>query len=201
MDYALSKIIETKSLTDTVHKITFQSEDINFKSAGQYAVIHHEGENIKVPVAEYDSDRFIVVFKLSDDARRSLSKLELGSSVVVETGVGTGFDVQAIPSGAFLVAEGMGIPPMLGLLRQMLMQGKDCNIILCFPNKPGMFMIEQFRNLCGNIEIITLDGSNGREGHSYDAFRYADYVCAFADAEILEKIKEKSEQSQLIELV
>ena len=201
MEFAISRIIESKKLTDTVYKMTFMSENAHFSAPGQYAVVHHEGENIQIPVAEYDSDRFILVFNIDTDSKKSLSELKIGETVVVETGVGEGFDVETIPNKVTLVAEGMGIPPMIGLLRKLLISGKNYNLILCFPDKQGIFMIEQFRNLCSNIDIITIDGSNGREGHSYDAFRKAGYVLAFAEPDVLEKIKAKAEDSQLIALL
>lgn len=201
MEFAISRIIESKNLTETVYKMTFMSENAQFTAPGQYAVVHHEGENIRIPVTEYDSDRFILVFDIDTDSKKSLSELKLGESVVVETGVGTGFDIEAIPDNVTLVAEGMGIPPMMGLLRMLLISGKNYNLILCYPNKKNIFMIDQFRNLCSNIDIITIDGSNGREGHSYDALRKAKYVCAFAEQDVLEKIKEKTEDLQEVVLL
>jgi dihydroorotate dehydrogenase electron transfer subunit len=114
----------------------------------------------------------------------------------VQTGLGNGYDVDLIPDGTILAADEDGIPEMLGLARELLMHGKNCRLVLGYSSKKDIFMLDAFRNLVNEIEVLTIDGSNGREGTPSDAIRKADYVCASGSAEMLRKLAAKTEDGQ-----
>lgn len=178
--------------------MTFETDECNFTAPGQYSIIKmkdSDGEGA-FTACEYDSNRFTVVFKISNDITRNLSQLELGDNVEVQTGLGNGYDVDIIPDGAVLVANGSGIPGMLGLLRALIMRGKDCRLVLGYSTKDKVFMIDVFRNLCSNIEILTADGSNGRQGTADEGIRKVEYVCAAGSIDMLDKLAKKSENGQ-----
>ena len=87
----------------------------------------------------------------------ALSKYVEGDTLDVLTGLGNGYDVDSIPDNAVILADTTGIPQMLGLLRELLMRGKECRLILGYETKDHVFMMPQFRNLCNNIEVLTAD--------------------------------------------
>lgn len=179
-------------------KMTFEVPVCDFSAPGQYANIRIKGSELDgtYNMSEYDSNRFTTVYKIVDDASKELAILELGDEVEVVTGLGNGYQVDEIPNDAVIVADGMGIPQMLGLAKELLMQGKECKLVLGYTNKDRIFMIDFFRNLCSNIEILTLDGSNGRQGHADDAIRNVEYVCASGSIEMLDRLSGKAKAGQ-----
>lgn len=179
-------------------KMTFEVPVCDFSAPGQYANIRIKGSELDgtYNMSEYDSNRFTTVYKIVDDASKELAILELGDEVEVVTGLGNGYQVDEIPNDAVIVADGMGIPQMLGLAKELLVQGKECKLVLGYTNKDRIFMIDFFRNLCSNIEILTLDGSNGRQGHADDAIRNVEYVCASGSIEMLDRLSGKAKAGQ-----
>jgi dihydroorotate dehydrogenase electron transfer subunit len=147
-------------------------------------------------VCDFDSNRFTIVFSTANPESRKLSELSPGDDVLVTTGLGNGFDMDAIPEGAYLVADGMGIPEMLGLARGLLMRGTGCKLALSYPSKKDVYMLDSFRNLVNEIEVLTLDGSNGREGNASDVIRHAPYVCAGGSLEMLKDLAAKTDDGQ-----
>ena len=192
------RIVEKKLLVDGVMKFTIETAETHFTAPGQYAELRlcgTEDEGVFI-VSEYDGKRFTTVFKMDGKPYASISQLELGDKLEIRTGLGNGYDVEAIPDGAVVLADTTGIPQMLGLLRELLMRGKECRLILGYETKDHVFMMPQFRNLCNNIEVLTADGSNGRQGHAYDGIRNADYVVAAGSVEMLDNLARKAEAGQ-----
>lgn len=197
-NYINGTLVEKKLLVEDVMKMTFEVEECHFTAPGQYANIRVKDSDLDgdYNMSEYDSKRFTVVYRIFDQASMELALLELCDSVELITGLGNGYSVDEIPSDAVIVADGLGIPQMLGLAKELLMQGKDYRIVLGFPSKDQVFMIPFFQNLCSNIEILTLDGSNGRQGRADDAIRNVDYVCASGSIEMLDRLSKKAKSGQ-----
>jgi NAD(P)H-flavin reductase len=56
--------------------------------------------------------------------------------------------------------------------------------------------LDSFKNLVNEIEVVTLDGSNGREGRAVDVVKNADYVMASGTLDMLKGLAEKSSGGQ-----
>ncbi len=95
-----------------------------------------------------------------------------------------------------LVADGMGIPEMLGLARSLLTRGTKCRLVLSYPTKGGIYLLDSFRNLVNDIEVLTHDGSNGRKGRASDVIKHVEYVCAGGSLDMLRDLAERSENGQ-----
>lgn len=176
--------------------MTFDTGECSFTRPGQFAIIEAEGIRRPFQVCEFDSNRFTIVFKADDEVGMALAHQREGSEILVQTGLGNGYDVDLIPDGTILAADEDGIPEMLGLARELLMHGKNCRLVLGYSSKKDIFMLDAFRNLVNEIEVLTLDGSNGREGTPPDAIRKAEYVCASGSAEMLRRLAAKTESGQ-----
>lgn len=190
------RIVQNKHLAGDFYKMTFDTGECSFTRPGQFAIIEAEGIRRPFQVCEFDSNRFTIVFKADDEVGRTLARQREGSEILLQTGLGNGYDVDLIPDGAILAADGKGIPEMLGLARELLMHGKNCRMVLGYSSKKDIFMLDSFRNLVNDIEVLTLDGSNGREGTPPDAVRNADYICASGSADMLKKLASKTTEGQ-----
>ena len=140
------------------------------------------------PVCDFDSRRFSVVMRTDEEHASVLINMDIGTELGCLTGLGNGFDVDSVPSGAYIVADSAGVAEMLELARAMLTRGKLFKAVLGYESKDDIFMIESYRNICNEIEILTMDGSNGRQGTPADVIRNAEYVCASGTLPMLEKL-------------
>lgn len=179
-----------------VYKLTFKTDKCRFTRPGQYALLNIDGEMRPYQVCDYDSNRFTIVFRESGQGGRTLNSLEFGDELESMTGLGNGFNVDEVPDKAVLVADSMGVSEMLELARSLLMKGKSFRLVLGYPGREDMFMVDSFRNICNDIEVITRDGSNGREGLASDAVRNAEYVCASGSAEMLRSLSGRTRDGQ-----
>lgn len=196
--FEIGRIVEKKLLVDGIMKFTIETAETHFTAPGQYAELRLTGSEDEgvFTVSEYDGKRFTTVFDMDGYPYEDVAKLELGDKLEIRTGLGNGYDVDDIPDGTVVLADTNGIPQMLGLLRELLMSGKECKLVLGYESKDRVFMMPQFRNLCNNIEILTADGSNGRQGRAYDGIRHADYVIAAGSVEMLDNIAKKADAGQ-----
>ena len=85
---------------------------------------------------------------------------------------------------------------MLELARCLLTRGKSFKAVLGYDTKSDIYMVESFRTICNEIEVLTLDGSNGREGTAADVIRDANYVCASGSLQMLKKLVLRCSQGQ-----
>lgn len=190
------KVENKENLVNNIYKMTFNAGESGFKSPGQYAIIEAKGRRKPYQVCEFDSNRFTIVFPADDDISKDLSELNPGDEVIIDGGLGRGFNSREAPQEVCIVANGCGIPEMVGVARALLMRGKKCKTILEYPSKKDIYMLESFKDLVNEIEVVTLDGSNGREGHAEDVVRTSDYVFASGTLDMLKKLAVKVPEGQ-----
>ena len=191
-----AKVVQNDILVRDIHKMTIDMGECDFSLPGQYAMIEAGGMRRPYQVCDFDSNRFTIVFPADSKESSALAALMPGDEVLVNTGLGNGFDLEAMPDEVCLVADDMGIPEMLGLARSLLMRGIRCKLVLSYPTKNDIYMLENFSNLVNEIEVLTLDGSNGREGKASDIIRKAPYVCAGGSLDMLRELADRSENGQ-----
>ena len=190
------KVENKDNLVNDIYKMTFDAGESGFEGPGQYAMIEARGRRKPYQVCEYDSNRFTIVFEADDDISKDLSQLNVGDEVIIDGGLGTGFKSDAIPDEVCIVANGMGIPEMLGVARTLLVRGKKCRTVLEYPSKKDIYLLDSFKNLVNEIEVVTLDGSNGREGRAADVVRNDEYVLASGTLDMLKTISDKVADGQ-----
>ena len=190
------KVENKDNLVNDIYKMTFDAGESGFEGPGQYAMIEARGRRKPYQVCEYDSNRFTIVFEADDDISKDLSQLSVGDEVIIDGGLGTGFKSEDIPDEVCIVANGMGIPEMLGVARTLLVRGKKCRTVLEYPSKKDIYLLDSFKNLVNEIEVVTIDGSNGREGRAEDVVKSDEYVLASGTLDMLKKISEKVADGQ-----
>jgi dihydroorotate dehydrogenase electron transfer subunit len=191
-----ARVVRNDNLVRNIYKMTIDMGECDFSHPGQYAMIEACGCRRPYQVCDFDSNRFTIVFPAEDNCSRILSSMKLGDEVLVEAGLGNGFDLDKVPQNTYLVADDMGVPEMLGLARGLLMRGVNCKLVLSYPSKRDIYMLDSFRHLVNEIEVLTLDGSNGREGVASDVVKKAPYVLASGSIDMLRKLADKVENGQ-----
>ena len=129
------KIVYNDNLVRDIYKMTFDMGECDFRLPGQYAMIEAGGVRRPYQVCDFDSNRFTVVFPADGKESKILAAQEPGDEVIVNMGLGNGFDLDAMPEEVLLVADDLGIPEMLGLSRVLLVRGIRCKLILSYPSQ------------------------------------------------------------------
>ncbi|MBR0373375.1 MAG: dihydroorotate dehydrogenase electron transfer subunit [Mogibacterium sp.] len=198
MQDIVSRILENKKIAEGVYKMTLETEFCQFEAPGQFAMVEVPGRFLRRPisVSEYDSGRYTLVYKVVGKGTLDMSRMAASEEVDALTGLGNGYDVSAIPDGAVIVGGGIGIPPMLGLVKQLVMAGKSCWVVLGFNRAEEMFMVDDFRMFTNDLTIMTADGSRGRKGFVTDAFDHVPYICACGPLPMLKALRDKCDGGQ-----
>ena len=98
-----------------------------------------------------------------------MTKLAPGARLDALTGLGNGYDTAKSGAAPLLIGGGVGIPPLYGLCKQLLREGKRPTVILGFNAKEEMFLETEFAALGVPVRVTTADGSYGIRGFVTDA--------------------------------
>ena len=98
----------------------------------------------------------------------------------VLTGLGNGYDMAKSGDTPLLVGGGVGIPPLYGLARRLMEQGKHPAAVLGFNRAEDVFLKDAFASLGVPVTLCTADGSLGVPGFVTDGMKQvSDYSCVY----------------------
>ena len=120
-----------------------------------------------------------MIYKVVGEGTKVMSALEPGKVLDVLVGLGNGFDTSKSGNMPLLIGGGVGTPPMYGLCKRLLAEGKKPTVILGFNSERDVFFKEAFEALGVPVRITTVDGSCGIKGFVTDAMDM-DYSYTYA---------------------
>ena len=90
-----STILENQMLADGIYKMTLETPECAFTAPGQFAMLEVPEKFLRRPisVSSYDSDRYVLIYKVVGDGTKKLSRMEPGEKISSLTGLGNGYDV------------------------------------------------------------------------------------------------------------
>jgi 2-polyprenylphenol hydroxylase and related flavodoxin oxidoreductases len=147
---------------------------------GGEGVVEGEFVNIGIPgyylrrplsVCDKEDGQFTVVYKVVGEGTKVLSEMPAGAKLEVLTGLGRGFDPEACREEALLVGGGLGVPPLYLLAKELKARGKKVTAVLGFNKADEIILASEFRNLCDEVMVSTVDGSVGVKGFVTDALK------------------------------
>jgi len=198
MNNLSSTILENIKISEGVYKLMLDAPDNEFRAPGQFAMVKVPEKFLRRPISvcSYDSERYTMIYKVVGDGTDRMSRMKPGNKLETITGLGNGYDVDAIPDNALIIGGGIGIPPMLGLAKSLVMAGKSCRVVLGYNTKEDIFLLEDFHLFTKDITVMTADGSSGKKGLVTDSFDTADYACACGPLPMLKALAPKVKHGQ-----
>ena len=198
MKRTISRIIENRKIGPEIFKMTLSTTECGFTKPGQFAMIEVPDRFLKRPisVSEYSDDHFTIIYKVVGEGTEILSNMKEGEKVKSLTGCGNGYDIDKIPEGAYIIGGGIGIPPMLGLMKELKKRGGKYKVVLGYNTKNEIFLLDEFRKITDNIIVMTADGSFGKKGFVTDAAEIFPYACACGPLPMLKALDKSTESGQ-----
>ena len=138
---------------------------------GEFVNLEIPGFYLRRPISvcDYEDGRLTLYYKTVGEGTKALSKMPVGSTINVLTGLGKGFDADACKSEALLVGGGLGAAPLYMLAKRLKSQGKKVAAVLGFNKADEVVLSDEFKSLCDSFVIATMDGSAGIKGLVTDA--------------------------------
>ena len=172
MKQGIFKISLNQKLTDNVYKMVLVGDTSDITACGQFINIQLDGLYLRRPISVCDCDETAVtiIYKVVGKGTEQMSKMAVGESLDVLTGLGNGYDLSLSGDKPVLLGGGVGVPPLYMLAKKLVAQGKKVSVILGFNTQCEVFYEQEFKDLGCDVTVTTVDGSYGVKGFVTNAY-------------------------------
>lgn len=198
MDTNIYTIISNRQLTGSVYEMKLEGDTSMITAPGQFVNIKLEGFYLRRPISicDWNEHELTLVYKTVGQGTKAMSAMEPGTELDILCSLGNGYDLEKIPQEPVLAGGGVGVPPMYGLAKALIAQGKQPTVVLGFNTEHEVFYEEEFKALGADVKVMTADGSYGSKGFVTDGFEFAEYACACGPEVMLQAIAAKAKDGQ-----
>lgn len=177
MKQGIWTITEQKQLTRDVFLMRLEGDASDITRPGQFINIKLDGMYLRRPISvcDWDDGGVTIIYKVVGKGTEFMSRMSEGDTLDVLSGLGNGFDVTASGDAPVVIGGGVGVPPMYGLAKALAAQSKQVSAVLGFNTSADAFFIDEFKKICADVRVTTVDGSLGERGFVTDALVKMDY--------------------------
>jgi len=138
---------------------------------GEFVNISIEGFYLRRPISICDRRPGIIslIYKVVGQGTKMLSRMCSGEHLELIIGVGRSFDAHRCTESALLVGGGLGSAPLFPLAKELKAMGRRITMVMGFNKADEMVLLDEFKEICDNVTVATLDGSIGIKGFVTDA--------------------------------
>lgn len=169
----LATVLENKPVANNIHSLTFSAGEAVSVRAGQFVNIGvNDGAHLlrrPIAICQAEGDKITICFQLKGEGTHLLAKIPVGAKVSVLLPLGNGFFVQENEKKIALVGGGVGIFPMISVIREYLPKGKEIYSYIGFRNKAAMCCMDELEKSTA-LTVTTDDGSYGLHMNAVQAF-------------------------------
>lgn len=176
-------VCSNRALTDTVYRMVLEGPlEGSITAPGQFVNLKLPGYYLRRPISvcEWTEDTLTLIYKVVGHGTEAMAATPVGESFDLLAGLGNGFNTALSGDAPLLIGGGVGIPPLYGLCKALLAEGKSPSVILGFNTAEEIFLKEEFEELLkdtdGNVYVTTVDGSAGTKGFVTDVMKDLDYT-------------------------
>ncbi len=184
-------VCSNRALTDSVYRMVLEGPlEGAITAPGQFVNLKLPGYYLRRPISvcDWTDDTLTLIYKVVGHGTEAMAATPVGESFDLLAGLGNGFDTSLSGDTPLLIGGGVGIPPLYGLCKALLAEGKTPTVILGFNTAEEIFLKDEFEDLLegtgGNVLVTTVDGSAGTKGFVTDAMKDLDgsffYTSAWA---------------------
>lgn len=181
MTQGIYKILSNVKIAKSVYKMVLEGDTSAITAPGQFVNIKLEGKFLRRPISicDWDKDTITLIYKVVGGGTEQLSVMSAGEELDLLVGLGNGYNTSKSDSKPLLIGGGVGVPPLFGLAKKLLAEGKDVSVVLGFNSADEVFLEQDFADLGAKVIVATADGSYGVKGFVTDAMSGVDYTYFF----------------------
>lgn len=185
MNKVFLTVASNRALTKDVYEMVLAGDVREITRPGQFINIKLDGMYLRRPISVCDWDtvegKLTIIYKAVGHGTEYMAGLNKGAVLDVLTGLGNGFDVSKSGDAPLVIGGGVGVPPMYGLAKRLIGEGKKVTAILGFNTAAEIFYEDAFKALGCETMVTTVDGSYGIKGFVTAAMAECDasffYTC------------------------
>ncbi len=177
MNQQLCTVLENKPLTSSVWRLRLSADTSAVTAPGQFVNLKLNGLYLRRPISicDWDETSLTLLYKIAGTGTAQMTEWKPGDRVDTLAGLGNGYDLTKAGDAPLLIGGGVGIPPLYGLSKALISQGKAVTVILGFNTKEEVFYEREFRALGASVHVSTVDGSYGVKGFVTDVMKGLSY--------------------------
>lgn len=177
MKQVIFEIQSNEALTPEVYRMVLSGDASAITQPGQFVEIALPGKFLRRPisVSDWTENRLTLIYKVVGHGTEQMAGLSAGTRLDLLTGLGNGYNTSLSGDAPVLVGGGVGVPPLYGLCKKLLEEGKKPRMILGFNRESEIFLKQEFEALGVPTHIATADGSVGTRGFVTDVLKTLDY--------------------------
>jgi ferredoxin--NADP+ reductase len=171
----VSKILKKKSLNPTVTLMVVSAPLVAKKAEpGQFIILRASGDGERIPLTIADFDReqgtVTIIFQIVGGTTERLNHLEAGDDIPDFVGP-LGKATACTAKKAAIVGGGVGSAIAYPVAKKLHDLGAEVHAIIGFRTKDLVILEDEFRAVSNKLELVTDDGSYGRQGLVTDALK------------------------------
>lgn len=170
------KVLEKDLLAENIYRMVVEAPLVAEKAkAGNFVIVRVSdvGERIPLTICDNDPERgtLTLIIQAVGKSTRDLVNIPVGDYVKDVLGpLGTATEIKDM-GRIIAVMGGIGVAPMLPLLRAYRKKGAEIISILGARTKDLLILQDEVRSLSDEVILVTDDGSEGMEGLVTDPLR------------------------------
>ena len=174
----ICRVLENAPLTPLVWKMRLSADTSAITAPGQFVNIHLPGLYLRRPISicDWDEESLTLIYKVVGKGTDAMTRIKPPHRLDLLVGLGNGYDTTKSGQKPLLLGGGVGVPPLYGLCKALLGEGKDVTVILGFNAREELFYEEEFKALGVKVFVTTVDGSYGERGFVTDVMKNLDYT-------------------------
>ena len=203
-DY-LATILENKKIAENIHEITFGLDEEANVRCGQFGNIAVGGTHLlrrPIAICKTEGNKITFCYQIKGDGTKKLKEMEAGTKLNVLLPLGNGFFVDEKEEKVALVGGGVGVFPLISVLRQYKDE-KEISAYIGYRNKAMVCGVEEFEK-ANKFIAVTDDGSYGEKMNAVQAFaadvekgNIPDVVLACGPTPMLRALKKYVEEKNI----
>lgn len=177
MNCSKFKILKNQKIAKDTYILELAGNTDSIKNPGQFVNIEISSFYLRRPISicNFEKDKLILIYKVVGKGTKALSQKLPNHSLDILLPLGNGFDVDKTTENTVLIGGGVGVPPLVGLAKAMIKNGKKPKVVLGFNTKEEIFAVDMFENLGITPIVTTVDGSSSIRGFVTDGLKNIDY--------------------------
>lgn len=169
-DY-IATIVKNEQIAENIYAVTFAlEEDIHIR-AGQFGNISVGGTHLlrrPIAICKVEGREVTFCYQIKGEGTQKLKTMGAGTRLNVLMPLGNGFYVEENEKKVALVGGGVGVFPLISVLREYMLT-KEIAAYIGYRNKGAVCGVEEFAKAQKFI-AVTDDGSYGAQMNAVQAF-------------------------------
>ncbi|MBE7078599.1 MAG: dihydroorotate dehydrogenase electron transfer subunit [Clostridiales bacterium] len=170
-DY-IATVVKNEKIAENIHAITFALDEDIAVRCGQFGNISVGGTHLlrrPIAICKVEGREVTFCYQIKGEGTQKLKTVEAGTRLNVLMPLGNGFYVEETEKKVALVGGGVGVFPLISVLRQYAAE-KEIAAYIGYRNKGAVCGVEEFAKAQKFI-AVTDDGSYGAQMNAVQAFQ------------------------------